>query len=355
MKLKIRQMIKLMSVGLMSLAVLSCSKGDNQLEYEKPMEFSGYTARSVTKANGSFATGTELPSGQAFGVYVYNTGTSERFDPEQLSTYGKFMTDVAVTYNGGGAGSPANYSYSPKRYWPNDKENNILAFFAYYPHNGAGITRTGFADFTVTIQTDPANQIDFMLADVVDNQVYGAAGSAHTSTDVVDLKFSHKLAQIRFKGITDAPSGATVKVTEIKMVNILNSGTLTPDLLGAAPDWTLGTTTDTYTIVPLDVALPSTDADPSAEAVSLVDASKTLLLMPQTLSDESLIQITYTIQTTNPARTIKETVEVPLKSLLEEWKKNNQIVYTLTIGLHPILISASAVDWTDDEYIIIVE
>lgn len=340
----------------MSLAVLSCSKGDNQLEYEKPMEFSGYTARSVTKANGSFVTTTELPTGQAFGVYVYNTGTSERFDPEQLSTYGKFMTDVAVTYNGGGAGSSANYSYSPKRYWPNTKESNRLAFFAYYPHNGAGLTKTGFGDFAFTAQTLPVNQIDFMLADVVANQMYGAAGSAHTSTDVVDLKFYHMLTQIRFKGITDAPSGATVKVNSVLLEGLFNKGTLAPDVAAASSVWTVDeTSTDDYSVTMKDIALPSTKVDPTAEAVALADPDQTLLLLPQTISDVSYISITYTITTTSPARTITQTESIPLKSLLAKWERNNQIVYVFTIGLHPIEISASAEDWDEGDYIIIVE
>lgn len=354
MRLRIRQMIKLMTVGFMGLAVLSCSKGDNQPEYQKPLGFSGYTARPATKANASFVQGTELPSGQAFGVYAYNTGTTERFDPNSVSSYGKFMTNQAVTYSGGGASNPQKYPYSPMRYWPNSKESNRLAFFAYYPHNGAGITQTGFADFTVTVQDTPANQVDFMLASVVDNQMYGAAGSAHTSTDIVDLKFYHMLTQVRFKGKTDAPSGATVKVTNIQMLNIINKGTLAPDVEAASSVWTVDeTSTADYTVTMIDQALPSTTVDPSAEAIALADATQTLLLMPQTL--KGALSITYTITTTTPARTITETVEIPLKPLIEKWERNNQIVYTLNIGLHPIEISASAEDWGEDEYIVIVE
>jgi hypothetical protein len=347
-------MIKLMTVGFMGLAVLSCSKGDNQPEYQKPLGFSGYTARPASKANASFVQGTELPSGQAFGVYAYNTGTSETFDPESISTYGKFMTDVAVTYSGGGASNPQKYPYSPMRYWPNSKESNRLAFFAYYPHNGAGITRSGFADFTVTVQDTPADQVDFMLSDVVANQMYGAAGSAHNKVDVVDLKFYHMLTQVRFKGKTDAPAGATVKVTALTLENIVNKGTLAPDAAATSSVWTEDETSTTdYTVTLKDIALPSTTVDPSAEAVALTEADQTLLLMPQTL--KGALSITYSITTTTPARTIKETVSIPLNSLLEKWERNNQIVYTLNIGLHPIEISASTEDWSDDEYIVIVE
>ena len=352
MELKIRQMIKLMTVGFLGLALLSCSKGDEQGEYQKPVEFSGYTARSVTKAGGSFVTGTELPSGQSFGVYVYNTGTSAAFDPESISDYSPFMADVQVTYNGGGASNPENYPYV-YRYWPNSEQSNRLAFFAYYPFHGAGITPAGFADFAFTVQDAPANQVDFMLSDLVPNQMYS---STNATVGVVSLKFYHMLTQVRFKGKTDAPAGATVKVTALTLENIINKGTLAPNVSATSSVWTADeTSTADYTVTLKDIALPSTTVDPSAEAVALTEANQTLLLMPQTLSDAAALSITYSIVTTTPARTITETVSVPLKSLLAKWDRNNQIVYTLNIGLHPIEISAKAEDWADDEYIVIVE
>lgn len=353
-----------MTVGFMSLAVLSCSKGDNQIEYQKPVEFRGYTAQSVTKADGSFVTRNELPAGQSFGVYAYNTGWSQTFNPsaDSVSSYGKFMTDVQVTYNGGGSSSPENYPYV-YRYWPNSKESNRLAFFAYYPYNGKDITRTGFADFTFTVQDNPADQIDFMLSDVVDNQMYGAAGSAHTSVDVVDLKFYHMLTQVRFKGITDAPTGATVKIKELKVLNLLNKGTLAPNVAATSSVWTPDETSIAdYNITLKDMALPSNHDDSSVKAATIAEDNQTLLLLPQTLTGNTKLSIKYEIKTTKPNRTITETAEFVLNTAkdasnnpITKWERNNQIVYTLNIGLHPIEISASAEDWTDggDDTIII--
>ncbi len=351
MRFSIRQMIKLMTAGFIGLALLSCSKGDSEPDYQKPMGFSGYTARSASKANGSFASGNELPANQAFGVYAYNTGSSTTFDPE--TTYPVFMGNVAVTYTGGGASDDTKYTYSPMRYWPNSKESNRLAFFAYYPHNGAGITPAGFTDFAFTVQALPANQVDFMLSDVVPNQIYGATNAG---TDVVKLSFYHMLTQVRFKGKTDAPAGATVKVTGLTIEGVFNKGTLAPDVAAASSTWTVDeTSTADYELTLKDIALPSTTVDPSAEAAALTEANQTLLLLPQTLSDDAALSITYSITTTTPARTITETVSVPLKSLLATWERNGQVVYTLNIGLHPIEISASAEDWDEGDYIIIVE
>ena len=347
-------MIKLMSLGFIGLALLSCSKGDSEPEYQKLLSFNGYTARQATKANGSFVAGNELPTNQAFGVYVYNTGTSGIFNPANISTYGKFMENVKVTYTGGGAALPEKYTYNPMRYWPNSKENNRLAFFAYYPHDGEGITQAedakGFADFNFTVQDEPENQVDFMLSDTLANQMYGAAGSTHEETDVVDLTFYHMLTQIRFKGKTDAPSGVTVKVTELSLGSVFNKGTLTPDGKAAESDWTVDETSTTDFVVTV-----KSNIELSEEAVFIAEDNQTLLMLPQTLSDDSYISVSYSITTTSPARTIKETVSLPLNSLIAEWTRNQQIVYTLNIGMHPIEISASAENWGEDELIIIVE
>ena len=372
MRLKIRQMIKLMSLGFIGLALLSCSKGDSEPEYQKPMSFSGYTARSATKANGSFVTGNALPSGQAFGVYAYNTGTEAEFDPTRVApeeqgvvAYGKFMSDVKVTYNGGDASSETSYDYNPKRYWPNSKESNRLAFFAYYPYNGAGITRTGFADFSFTVQDSPASQVDFMLSDVVANQMYGATGSAHNRTDVVDLKFYHMLTQIKFKGIADVtgvPSdvNVSIKIKELKVVNVLNSGTLTPTLNVETeePLWTLGNTTKDYSITLKNMNLP-TD-----EAAFIAEDNQILLMIPQGLAtDDDFVKlsVTYTITIPSPTNSsetqeIEQTAIIDLSKaknkednneIINAWTRNQQIVYTLKIGLRLIDFSADVTDWED--------
>lgn len=352
MRFRIRQMIMLMTAGFLGLTLSSCSKGDSEPDYQKPMEFSGYTARSKTKANGSFVNATELPANQAFGVYVYNTGESTAFEPANIGDYSVFMSDVKVTYTGNGASNPEKYTYSPMRYWPNSKTSNRLTFFAYYPHGGAGITKTGFDDFGFTVQDDPANQVDFMLSDVVPNQMYDATNA---TTGVVNMSFYHMLTQIRFKGISDAPSGVAIKVTSLSVVDVINSGTLTPDATATASTWAVGTTTATYDLTLKDIDLPNKTVDPSAEAVVIAEDNQTLLMVPQTLSEDAMVEIEYTITTTKPARVITQTQQVPLKSLIEEWARNQQIVYTLNFGIHPIEISADVDDWMDDEYIIIVE
>lgn len=375
MRLKIRQMIKLMSLGFIGLALLSCSKGDSEPGYQKPIVLSGYTARSVTKANGSFVTGKSLPSGQAFGVYVYNTGTEPTFDPAKVNAtqdaYVKFMSDVAVTYEVGEltgdepqdydpSKDPGKYTYSPLRYWPNSDGSNYLAFFAYYPYRGNGITQTGFGNFSFTVQALPANQVDFMLSDVVPGQEYG---STNAGTDVVRMNFSHMLTQVRFTGISDAPSGAAIKVTSLKVEDVINAGTLAPNPTATSSTWTVGTSTATYNLTPKEINLPSTTVDPEAEPVAIVDDSQTLLMVPQTLSDDAKLKIEYTITTTitdpetqtQSQRVITQTQEVSLKTLIEKWERNKQIVYKLSFGIHPIEFSASVSGWTDDSYIVVVQ
>ena len=272
-------------------------------------------------------------------------GSSTIFDPS--ATYPVFMGNVAVTYTGGGASDDTKYTYSPLRYWPNTKESNRLAFFAYYPHGGAGITPAGFADFAFTVQDLPANQVDFMISDVVPNQIYGATNAG---IDVVKLSFYHMLTQVRFMAEADAYEGVSVKVTSLKVVDVLNSGTLSPDVEAVSSTWAEGTTTATYDLTLKDLVL--TD-----EPQAITEANQTLLMLPQTLSDDAMLEIEYTITTTNPARVITQSQTIALSSSedVKAWGRNQQIVYTLNFGLHPIEFSAKVADWQDDDYIITVE
>ena len=347
-------MKRLAAVLLLGLVALSCSKGSatEEVEYKKELSFSGYTARSVTKAsgtepgtkaNGSFVSGSALPSGTAFGVYAYNTG-SATFTAG--NTYPVFMGNVPVTYDGVSSTAPSSYSYSPLRYWPNEEDSNKLTFFAYYPHNGAGFTPAGFGSFVFTVQDSPENQVDLMLSDVVANKTYH---NTNSSAGVINLSFYHMLTQVRFKGITNLPAGATVKVTSLQITNIINKATITPAV--SATESTITPTTSSkasYTITSGEVTLPSSTV-PNAEAADLAVytsgvANKTLLMIPQTIPADAKLIVSYTITTTVPARTFSDTQQIDFNTAIAAWSRNQQIVYTLTIG-NAIEFSASVDDW----------
>lgn len=362
---------RLAALLLFGLVALSCSKGSatEEVEYKKELSFNGYIARSVTKAEGNSVPGTkagdsfvstgELPGGKAFGVYAYNTGSATTFVPANIGDYSVFMSNVGVTYNGSGSSTPSNYTYSPTRYWPNSKESNRLAFFAYYPYGGAGITGvSGFGSISFEVQQSPASQVDFMISDVESNQMYG---SATGGTDIEKLKFYHMLTQVRFKGITDAPvalttpeerPGATVKINSLQLTGIIKKGVLTPAVSAASSTWAQESETDTYTIILKDINLPSNYDDNTVEAADIAEANQTLLLLPQTLASTAKIVVNYTITTSKPVRTITERKELPINSVTSAWVRNQQIVYTLNIGLHPIEFSAEVVDWSGSEQIV---
>ena len=125
--------------------------------------------------------------------------------------------------------------------------------------------------------------------------------------------------------------------------------------MATASTWTLSTTVADYSLILKDIALPSTAINASAEAVAIAEDNQALLLLPQTLSDDAQLHVTYTITTTNPERTITQTQIIDLKDVIAAWTMNQQIVYTLNIGLHPIEISATLDDWLENAATIIIE
>ena len=269
------------------------------------------------------------------------------------------MSDVSVTYNGGG-NVVANYSYDPLRYWPSDGANHLLSFFAYYPAENGAITGKTVAGalneykYNFTVPSDAANQVDFMISDVVKDQKYSI------NNGVVPLVFHHMLTQVRFRVTLDKEYANTViKIKGLQLTNINSTGTLS---VVAAADgtvktnsiWSAQSTPVSFTVPVTETALtyasPASYYEPSSPAA-------TLLMLPQTIAvddasttsvDEAAkLVITYTYQTTPGMTTaIEDTKTVNLsKTELLSWEKNNNILYSITLGLNAIRFTATVSDW----------
>ena len=105
-----RQILIIGAAAVAALGLFSCNKPEETAKEQQPMSFSTYTGRSTTKAGDTFVTSAQLPAGKAFSVYAYNTGSSTAFDAASLASYDVYMDGVAVTYTGGGASDPAQYT-----------------------------------------------------------------------------------------------------------------------------------------------------------------------------------------------------------------------------------------------------
>lgn len=326
--------------GAAVLALAACSKNEVVETNDHAIGFSNYIPKTVTgRADSTFVNGNKLVSGQKFVVYGYNQKAAS-FATTLNPT---FMPGVEVTYNGGNTFETAgSNTYTPTRYWPKDEANNKLAFYAYYPVSSyiKPTVTAGLGSYAVTVDTDPFKNVDFLVADLVKDQVY----SSTNGNGAVMLNFKHQLAKVQFlvnTNVTDENTKVTLNSLTVKQVK--TTGTLTP---AYGTDFS---TAWSGQATPTDFPVYSTDMVLGSTAVTNDDAN-TYLMVPQTLGDDVVATVVYTYQTGSD-EAVTNTVDVKLNTIesnnaaITSWAKNNYIVYTFTIGLQPIKFAASVTDW----------
>lgn len=379
-----------------ALLLVSCAKVETTQISENtgniPVAFSNYVPRSITKATSSLVDAAVLTNGTHFGVYAWaQPYTGENPTPLTANPgTPAFMSDVDVTY-GGDTGSGAANAYSPKRYWPAGDKPDYLSFIAYYPYQGAGITAptfaTGVGTYAFAAQSTSATMIDFMVADVVNDQLYGATNKYNTTHDAdhkgtVQFTFKHQLAKVQFMFKKKAGLDATtvIELVDAKLNKIQTTGTLAATYNASTHATTTTWSNQAIAATPIvyDVTLDQANPESGSEivleeTVNTVHQDDIFLMVPQTMfansnANAQYLEVTWNVKVydtdahaaTNDGTGLISTTTNSKKLYLDDcvqndgetaanidWAKNNVINYTITIGPNPILFTATVTEWDD--------
>lgn len=217
---------KLIYMMLPAMLLWSCAEdaalsgtGETALEAgDTGIDFSGVVvpSQTATKANNSLVDRKEThlvateTNGKKVGLFGAYTGSANW---SSTATADFFFNQEATVETL--SGSVNNLTYHPRRFWPNDRGK--LSFWAYYPYNATGdpgeygvhITTDsetgigagkGMGKMQFTMQTDAANQSDFMISDLVADKTksdYPLLSEHGGNPTRVPLTFHHMLAQVR--------------------------------------------------------------------------------------------------------------------------------------------------------------
>lgn len=296
-----------------ALTLASCAKVETITKVnddQKAISFSNYAPKALVKADSDYyVASTTLINNADFDVWGWYTANDVSFNGSNGTAYFSDSNEwYTVTYKtGGNADGATNVYPDGARYWPTGETPDKLSFYAYYPSNASGITAPdGLGAFTFTTQAAAADQVDFMVADVVKDQLYEATNSGTNGT--VNLNFKHQLTKVQVKFrtspaiVNDANTNIVVNSASFK--NIVKSGTLTSSYDGSATStvWSNNAYVDDDAILAdYTIAVPAGNLTATA-ANSGVEADDIFLLVPQdmlinTNPKAQYITVTWTVTT----------------------------------------------------------
>ena len=377
-----------------ALALASCAKFETSTVSENdgnmPIGFTNYAPTSLVKAGDTYISGADLVDGKTFAVYAWQTANAAFLGVNPGTP--NFMNPAVVTWNSDKTSGEGN-TYTPVRFWPAGDNPANLSFTAYYPAgNGTGITAptftTGVGTYAFTAKAAPADMVDFCVADVVNDQVYGSTNASPTYKNTVKFTFKHQLTKVQFKFKKAKLLGATtvIELVDAKLSGIKNSGTLSATYAQAGTPAvnTPGTTTTSWGSTPTgnasyEVTVNKANPESGSEIVltetaTTVDDKDVFLMVPQDMvADTQKITVTWKVKVYDTAEhatangatgLLSETTNSKALSFYSDlktsdtddtavaainWVMNNFVTYTITIGPKPIWFTGEVTEWATEQ------
>lgn len=331
-------------ITLAGIALISCAKQPQEIG--DPVSFDSSLSQTATKAL--------LPNNTTFAVFAWYQPGVIGGAAGAWSTGGwtpNFMYNQGVTY------ASSTYTYTPIKYWPNNEENTIT-FWAYCPHNAAGLTlresaggsayantaTTGIPYLDYTTVTGNA-LVDLMSSDFDASVKDLSKPSLETP---VHLLFRHLLSRIvfHFVKIDDESDDYDVRLTEVSIRGVYQTAGHPGDPSGS---WSGHSNNGNITVY-ADATPLTTDDNPE---VPTAGTDLAVMPIPQILTGTSAkIYISYVVIPSVGAP-VPEEGEFLITDLHPDWEapagweQNYQYIYNVRItpGDRPIVFSASIVPW----------
>ena len=327
------------------LVAVSCVK-DTPVYNEKEIRF------GITNVSRALVTDMSNLEDQEVGVYGYYTAT-ERWVWSTLNVTpnltANYFFNKKLEYDG------TEWGYGTPKYWPPDTINKI-SFFAYAPYvdvSGAnGITPypsaktdAGSPFLNYVVPANVNDQVDLIWDSKID--------MSHAHAPVMfDMK--HALTRISFTAAfatSESSKNYTAKIKEISLSGVHGQGDL--DLVtGIWYPYTLVPPKADYVLqdgpagtlidVPFNSTNYATDYDPKP----LIKDNHYLMLIPQNITDETILNFTLEITIQSPPSVpVTTAIAVPLKPIIAKWEPGQAVEFNLVIKGDFIAVVTNLTSW----------
>ena len=315
-----------MFAAMASVALASCTKNEPAASVEQGelITFDAPVVAPVTKAgNAEFL-------GDSFKVYSYYS------EEDEYDGTGTIYINGAVVNKNLGDGK---WKVDGKEYyWP---KNGKLSFVAYSP---VSVDASSDADALTIEYTVPSEANEDLLVSAWNNDLtYGTAGE-------VPLAFNHVLSSVNFTfaAMTESSAADVVGITKIELQEVNTSATYTMQY-SSVGEWGISSSPANYTLYSGNKVLLK----------SLALTKNDLLLLPQTLSDDVILHVEYTLPADaadGTETTLAQEADIQLNtaiansSALATWAQGTKYNYTITFDVQTMTFVPTVVEdanWVD--------
>ena len=371
----------LLLVALAGVALASCVKNDVVVPQEKSVKIGFATPVLNSNVNTRAEVYGEIGSHQYTGsttVYSYPREEQFRiFAVEHNENFTSWTNATATAFNEQSISYNSSLdAWAPRTtdggyyYWPDGEK---LSFAAMSP---AELDVTGA---TVSYGATGLTVENFVVADNPDTQydlLYSERALNKTAADVVNsgasyysgipIIFKHALSSIHFSLETDATE--TITLTKITLKQASNKGTFNENItnetnLTRDPQWTIATDAAKKDYVsftgavnfPLNAQYVSALA--AMDGTDDGDVSYPLLLIPQTIGNDMIVEVKYKVGSEEKTRNVQLN-KYPSTNPIVKWNVGTKYTYRLVYSKAAqkqdiIYFSPSTEEWAEGGIIVV--
>ena len=278
-----------MSLVAILLLTAACTDelNDHPADTGRPIAF---TPAAETRAA---VEGSALPPGSSFSVWGWY-GTGNEINKNVFN-------NITVTESGGTWGYTGG-----TQYWIPGMTYN---FYGVYP---ASVTASVTNDGIITVE-------DFDCSEAVDLMTATATGLSGDATPIVAMQFKHQLSKVNIV--------ATVEGGNCTVTSATFSGMVTKGSYSSSAGWT-STITGSFT-----------NSEPKVLDTTGIDLLDDLLLIPQAVTDQFKITVSYTLDG------VQMSQEITLPNSISQWDAGQSYKYTLTFKGNNIIFTVNVASW----------
>lgn len=181
-------------------------------------------------------------------------------------------------------------------------------FYGVYPASYGSCTNSG----VITVE-------DFDCSEAVDLMTATATGLSGDATPIVAMQFKHQLSKVNIV--------ATVEGGNCTVTSATFSGMVTKGSYSSSAGWT-STITGSFT-----------NSEPKVLDTTGIDLLDDLLLIPQTVTDQFKIMVSYTLDG------VQMSQEIALPNSISQWDAGQSYKYTLTFKGNNIIFTVNVASW----------